>query len=433
MEKNSTTRTRSWLRGKAKLGAMAAATAAAGLSVFGLTGVAQAAPAPHTVSIPGLIAAREALLSGGSSAGASGVSPAVSTATSTPEWHVAYRGQAAGLYSVVSVSKTNAWAVGVIRQFTTGQRPEFMHWDGHAWGVYNVPGISNFAGFSIKGTAGNDVWAFGYNAYSGTSYSDPIAVLYHGSNVTSTMTLPTNWVAGNELLFASNDLWGTSYQNCSTTPDTTLVPCTHLEHWTGSGWAAPITVAGFVSAASAANGHAYFLSLKNERFATSGNGQYGFGAPVVYEIPDTTTGRGLTTQVGPNLQVDALGSGVVATPSGKRYIEATYTTGNAAHFWSTPGAGWSTISVPSGLHTIAFFIAPDGGNGFWNDWGAHWTGSAWINTNHLASSFYNSYIDFMDVAAIPGTPDVWTVGAIAPSSSSTPWVNAMVGYYNALP
>src|SRR5262245_51149147 len=79
-------------RGRATLCAITAAVAV-GLSVFGVPGSAQAA--------------------------------------TDIQWHVVYRGHAAGLYDVTATSRTNAWAVGITGSGSS-MRPQFMHWNGKA-------------------------------------------------------------------------------------------------------------------------------------------------------------------------------------------------------------------------------------------------------------------------------------------------------------
>src|SRR5215469_11862548 len=117
----------------------------------------------------------------------SGAIGGAQAATDT-QWHVVYHGHAAGLYGTVAISKTNAWSVG-----TTGTgsslRPQFMHWNGKAWGVYNISNITKFDPTSVKASAANNVWAFGENE---TADPQEYALIFNGSTWTS-KPLPEGW------------------------------------------------------------------------------------------------------------------------------------------------------------------------------------------------------------------------------------------------
>ncbi len=67
------------------------------------------------------------------------------------------------LSGVVSLSATNAWAVGFSNQLNSPQSvPLIEHWDGHSWSVVNIPITSSIVALhAITAVSANDIWAVG--------------------------------------------------------------------------------------------------------------------------------------------------------------------------------------------------------------------------------------------------------------------------------
>ena len=392
--KSSRFRTGAWLRGKAVLSALAAAALAVGLSVFGAAGTARAATAP--------------------------------------QWQLVYRGHAAGLYDVTAISKTNAWAVG-----TTGsgssQRPQFMHWDGKSWSVYNIPNVTKFSPTSVKATAPNNVWAFGYN--DGAIADNPYALIYHGSNEVTTLKLPEGWQVGDEAVLSPTSVWGVtnSEQECSIAGSSR---CTLLWHWNGTRWSS-VAVPGDVESVTAVGGHVFFLALTDMKFNSAG---LGIGHPVIYE-PTTK----VYTLPGPNLQITDQAAGLAVELNGQRYLVGRLTTGGQPlRFFYWNGKAWTTMSVPGNVCPPGYSgdcplvlnpsVTYDGGHGFWAGWSAHWTGAQWVNADYFGPSLLDNTAEAIRaVAPVPGTASTWGVGAI--SSGNVPFSsgNTMVAVYGSLP
>lgn len=366
-------------RGRAMRVAVTVAVAA-GLSVFGTMGVAQAA--------------------------------------SDTQWHVVYHGHAAGLYDAVAISKTNAWSVG-----TTGTgsslRPQFMHWNGKAWSVYNISNITKFNPSSVKASAANNVWAFGWN--DGEIDDNPYALIFNGSKWTS-KPLPEGWEMGNEAVLSPTSVWGVTNQGCTVTGQSR---CTVLVHWNGSGWSS-VTVPGEVLSVTAVGGHAFFLALKDMKFGSS----YGIGHPVIY-VPTTK----MYTFPGPNLQITDQDVSLVVELNGQRYLMGHLTSGSRPwRLYHEVGSTWSTIGIPAnscppGMSgycplNVNGSAVYDGAHGFWTGYSAHYTGTGWVNTNYFGSSFYHYsssgfHAGINAVAPIPGSASAWGVGAIGPGNSSS--------------
>jgi hypothetical protein len=344
------------------------------------------------------------------------------------QWHVAYRGHAAGLYDVTATSATNAWAVGITGSGTS-IRPQFMHWNGKAWSVYNISNITKFTPTAIGASAANNVWAFGYN--DGPISDNPYALIFNGSKWTS-KKLPEGWEIGKEAVLSPSSVWGVTYQPCTITGQSR---CTVLVHWNGVGWTSA-KVPGEVVSVDSVGGHAFFLALINMKFYSSG---LGIGRPVIYE-PTTK----MYTFPGPNLQITDQGASLAVELNGQRYLEGELTYGNhPVRFYYEVGSTWSTISVPSndcppGMSGDCplLLIGPltyDDGHGFWVGWSAHYTGTGWVNTGYFGPSFGSGYnVGILAVGAIPGSSSVWGVGAIG-SVDTSDWVNTLIAVNGPLP
>lgn len=381
-----------WLRGRAMLGAVTAAMVV-GLSVFGAAGSAQAA--------------------------------------TDIQWHVVYRGHAAGLYSVTATSTTNAWAVG-----TTGSgsslHEQFMHWNGKAWSVYNISNIDLFNPVAVEASAADNVWAFGYN--DGDIDTNPWALIFNGSTWTPKQ-LPAGFVPGVEAVLSPTSVWGISNTQTCTWPGQS--ECTVVVHWNGTDWSTTM-LPGQVQAIDAEDGHAYFLSLTDMKFYSDGTG---FGKPVIYE----PTTKWLTYPGPAGLQIINQGADVAVESNGQRYLEGELTWGdNPVSFYHGTGAStWSTISVPASdcppgtSGDCPLVINPDltydDADGFWAGYSAHYTGTAWVNTDFFGPSFGSTWAaSFQAVAAIPGSASVWGVGGIG-SGDESPWTNTLVAVNGSLP
>jgi hypothetical protein len=383
--KSRASRTGAWLRPKAALSVLVAAATAAGLAAFGSAGTARAATGPA-------------------------------------QWHLAYRGHAAGLDDVTAVSAADAWAVGVAGTPSTGH-PQFMHWDGKAWSVYNISGITKFRPTSVKASAPNNVWAFGYN--DAQVDDNPFAVIYHGSNEVTALKLPAGWQVGHEAVLSPTSVWGESNQGCSIAGSSV---CTVLWHWNGTKWTSA-AVPGQVESVTAVGGHVFFLALTGVKFpANDGLASFGIGRPVIYE-PTTK----VYPLAGPDLQVDGTSAGLVVELNGQRYLAAHLTSGSQPwRFWHWNGKAWTTIAEPSGI-VDGGGATSDNAQGFWSGASAHWTGTQWVNADTFASSLATAEVFIHAVAPVPGTSDVWGVGAVAASGQPVSAASTMVAVYGALP
>jgi hypothetical protein len=205
-------------------------------------------------------------------------------ASTDTQWHLVYRGHSAGLQDAVAISKTNAWAVGTIGGNTpTG--PQFMHWNGKAWSVYNIHNITKYQPIAIGASAANNVWAFGENE---TANPQEYALIFNGSTWTSKL-LPEGFMTGEEAVLGPASVWAVTNQPCTITGQSA---CTVVVHWNGSGRSSA-TVPGKVLAVDSVGGHAFFYALTDMKFAFNSGSGFGVAFHAVAPIPGSASAWGV--------------------------------------------------------------------------------------------------------------------------------------------
>jgi hypothetical protein len=129
------------------------------------------------------------------------------------------------LNGVVSISSTNAWAVGYY-DFSGNWKTLTMHWDGSSWSVVNSPSpdptLNLLSG--VTALSGSDVWAVGNAGATGT-------LALHRTGATWERATTANEGSGTNVLngisaASPNDIWAVGHaQNQSLTL-----------HYDGSAW-----------------------------------------------------------------------------------------------------------------------------------------------------------------------------------------------------
>jgi hypothetical protein len=140
------------------------------------------------------------------------------------------------LNGVVSLSSSNAWAVGYYFQASGGHsQPLILHYDGSSWTIdshsqVNCNGSDTISLNKVDAYSSNDVWAVGTDQNG--FYVRPLIEHYDGSSWTCTLLTPPGGLGGGlNSVFIGNerDLWAVgSYGNTSGGNNNLI------EHWHGS-------------------------------------------------------------------------------------------------------------------------------------------------------------------------------------------------------
>jgi hypothetical protein len=179
-------------------------------------------------------------LSGGwilSVSGQSSIFSVIPSPNSDPDGNV--------LNAVTAVTPTDAWAVGFKNSNNVNfSRTLIEHWNGSQWTIVSSPNPgsplsctrSNSGNVltSVSAVSSNDVWAVGF-FFSCTSLIQPLTLHWNGSTWTNIPNAPVltndNSALNGVVALASNDVWAVGYQPAS---NGAVLPL--IEHWNGVAW-----------------------------------------------------------------------------------------------------------------------------------------------------------------------------------------------------
>ncbi|BCJ27379.1 hypothetical protein [Actinocatenispora sera] len=139
--------------------------------------------------------------------------------------------------AVVSVSPTDAWAVGAQRTSDGGAVGALVeHWDGTAWDTVPNPAASTDGAqlMKVQAVSARDIWAAGF-AGGGSSPWAPLVEHYDGTSWTRVdvpaASTPSAFFGLS--VSSSTDIWAVGDQTMAGTSDT-AVPL--VEHFDGTSW-----------------------------------------------------------------------------------------------------------------------------------------------------------------------------------------------------
>jgi hypothetical protein len=338
------------------------------------------------------------------------------------------------LNAVAAISSTDAWAVGFQNDNQlNASRTLTEHWDGQKWTVVPSPNPgstpacahSNTGNMlnAIAAVASNDVWAVGFK-FTCTAALTPLIIHWDGtkwSNVNSPPLLTNDNSALNGIVaFSSSNIFAVGYQPASNGAVRTLV-----EHWDGTKW----------SVAGSPNGNQTGSPLFAIS-ATSPNDIWVVGDRVAPNKPVLTltmhfNGISWTVVPSPNpntnsdLDQNVLLSVKAVAPNDAIAVGFTLDSSNLrklvlVEHWD--GTKWSVVNAPNASPTFNTLTGVSGNSSndlyavgfFGNSAGQdellieHLDGSAWT----IVPAPLKGLAQHLNgVFTLPGTTDVWTVGA----------------------
>jgi hypothetical protein len=414
------------------------ATAAFGLLVIGLWGLASgaSAAAPAHFSAP-------ALQSASTSSRPLPAPPGVAaplTPLCNPDWSVVpspnVGAQSSYLYGVAVVSSSDVWAVGYYLNSNFNQITLVEHWDGTAWNVVASPNAGTSSYLSgVAAISSSDVWAVGN--YSNGTVGQTLVEHWDGTAwaiVPSPAPGLSNSYLSGVAAISSSDVWAVG-EYTGATQGQTLV-----EHWDGTAW----NVVASPNVGTSDNVLQGIAAISSNDVWAVGNSSNGFNVPhqTLVEHWDGTAWNVVSS---PNVGVsNNVLAGITAISSSDVWAVGGYY--NASNNYQTltehwDGTAWNVVSSPNVGTNGSYLagIAAISSSDVWavgdylnasNDYQTlveHWDGTAWsvVSSPNVGTS--GSYLQ--GVAAISSS-DIWAVGAY---DFGTTDVKTLVERYNPCP
>jgi hypothetical protein len=149
-------------------------------------------------------------------------------------------GEGGNLTAVTAISRTDAWAVGLIGPggdgVTGNTTPLIEHWDGVSWKQVPCPIPANGGQFtSVSATSPTDVWAVGFTGGDGSGDTGQQTLIEHWDGTAWTQVPSPNPPGGVNFLkgvaaTSPTDAWAVG--NTSLTSNQNAV----ILHWNGTAW-----------------------------------------------------------------------------------------------------------------------------------------------------------------------------------------------------
>jgi hypothetical protein len=338
------------------------------------------------------------------------------------------------LNAVAAISPTDAWAVGFQNENQlNGSRTLTEHWDGQKWTVFPSPNPgsppscanSNSGNMlnAVAAVASNDVWAVGFK-FTCTSLLTPLIIHWDGTKwsvVNSPPLLNNDNSALNGIFaFSASNIFAVGYHPAANGAVRTLV-----EHWDGTKWSVVGTPNG-----NKTGSPLFAIS------ATSPNDIWVVGDRVAPNTPVLTltmhfNGTSWTVVPSPNphtnsdLDQNVLLSVKAIAPNDVTAVGFTLDFTNQrklvlVEHWD--GTKWSVVNARNASPTLNTLTGVSGNSsddlyavGFFGDSSGqdqllieHFDGSAWT----IVPAPLKGLAQHLNgVFMLPGTTDVWAVGA----------------------
>lgn len=144
-----------------------------------------------------------------------------------------YTPQYSSLSSVVALSNSNAWAVGVGSSGPNG--PLVVHWDGTKWSTVSTPTsapgtfLNDDSLLGVAAASPNDIWAVGGNPVQSCGSAAPVLIEHWNGTKWSVIPKTPQGILYGVTAISANDVWavGVSYEN-----NTNAL----IMHWNGTAW-----------------------------------------------------------------------------------------------------------------------------------------------------------------------------------------------------
>ncbi|HEY3688076.1 MAG TPA: hypothetical protein VGL93_33875 [Streptosporangiaceae bacterium] len=303
------------------------------------------------------------------------------------------------LTDTAALGANDVWAIGP----TYGGDPTvLLHWDGTSWTRNAGPGQDDFAGSSISGVSGSDVWAAGHCTFAPQTSETPCATHWNGSAWSTPVRLPPPDIGTTVTVdaVAAHDVWVAGGQTNSA----------YYAHFDGATWsrvAAPAGAGEYITDLAATGPKDVWAA--GYRVGNSGDAA---DRPVVQHWDGTRWTRFTTPDVAGRLSQ-------IAPIDGTRVWAVGNGTGHTLVLRRS-GTGFYQAPAVPGTDTFATGVAPDGTGGAWIALTPAFpdgAGSAQTSTTHYAH-FANGAWTLANGGTYSGQIRSWTLTRVPGTTSS---------------
>jgi hypothetical protein len=341
------------------------------------------------------------------------------------------------LNAVTAISDHDVWAVGYKNSNNLNEaRTLILHWDGMAWSTVASPNPGrcqqgNFGNAltSVAAVSSRDVWAVGFT-FGCDAQLQPLSLHWNGTRwrAVSIPTLPfgNNSLNGVQAL-ATDNVYAVGYQTASNGGTVTLV-----EHWDGKTWTVVSSpnsnntgnVLSAISASSPTDiwavGNAVAPGIPVETLVVHFDGVSWKLVDSPNPLPTGDLNQNVLMGVQAISPTNATAVGYILEANGLRELTMVqhwngkkWKVVSSPNVDQNPGSfntlrGVASVS-PTDLYAVGFFANGNTG-GQQETLVEHFNGSGWTIVSSPTKGLAQQLIG---VAALPGTPDVWSVGAWA--------------------
>jgi hypothetical protein len=316
---------------------------------------------------------------------------------------------------VAAVSRRDAWAAGYFGKLFFPTKALVLHWNGAKWTTVRVPEPRALRAAGVAASSGSDVWLFGGNnkilRWNGHKW------LTMPSLVPVSESQPGYDPAQGAVVLSESDVWliGGSADGRNSAVSTAV------SHWNGRRWrtwTVPHIAASGISAVSATD--AWLVGPK----------AMGIKEPLV---ASRWTGKSWVTVSMRHPDEYAYLPGVIMTSPRDVWLSTNDAAARGEGLerpslilhWTRRG-GWRESQPGPLAPTGPSGFVTDGSGGVWDGALADWTGTSWVAPAIGDSLLPYAGYQIVNLARIPGTTQLWGVGA-APTGSTT-WTALIASY-----
>jgi hypothetical protein len=322
--------------------------------------------------------------------------------------------------AVAAISSNDIWVVGSTKDTAHAIRTGAEHWDGSSWSQIPAPDVGTGANQlnGVDALASNDIWAVGYSTSSGRQ--NTLIERWNGTQW-RVVASPNAGTSGDNVLTSVDALSGTNAWAVGSSRAATSRKSL-IQRWNGTSWTNvsspnPGTLSNsLLGVAAAGPNDIWAVGWKN-----SGNGLQslllhydGTGWTEGAAVPKVGTGDNVLTSVSAVSNEDVWATGY--------YVDGTQYKTLTLHY---NGTTWSHVPSPNGADGTDILMGIDASSPT-NAWAVgfeyraaldhyvastqQWNGSSWTAFPSAISSNSTQESAMFDVAEVPGTSQVWSVG-----------------------